>query len=243
MTLLNHLPGHPLLKPIEAAARPALAVPLVLLIDGLTLTRECLAHALRQQTGDFLLHSVASPEQAQGDPPDAVLLNIHAARVDDAAVTARIADIAARFDGASLLVIAELDDGRLAVEAIRRGARGYLPTSLNAQLLAAAIGLVLAGGTFVPQRLIADCTAATSPRVAPAGRYGLTRREVEVLALLRQGKPNKLIAYELAISQSTVKIYVRSIMRKLHATNRTQLAVLTWPLPAGPADRAGSPVA
>jgi DNA-binding NarL/FixJ family response regulator len=54
----------------------------------------------------------------------------------------------------------------------------------------------------------------------------LTAREIEVLNGLRQGKSNKVIAYELNISISTVKIYVRNIMKKLKATNRTQVAFL-----------------
>jgi DNA-binding NarL/FixJ family response regulator len=54
----------------------------------------------------------------------------------------------------------------------------------------------------------------------------LTPRESEVLARLRQGKPNKIIAHELAISESTVKVFVRRILIKLHASNRTEVACL-----------------
>jgi DNA-binding NarL/FixJ family response regulator len=55
---------------------------------------------------------------------------------------------------------------------------------------------------------------------------GFTRREAQVLEQLQQGKANKVIAYELNISESTVKVHVRNIMKKLHATNRTQVAFL-----------------
>jgi DNA-binding NarL/FixJ family response regulator len=54
----------------------------------------------------------------------------------------------------------------------------------------------------------------------------LTPRESEVLACPRQGKPNKVIAHELAISESTVKVFVHRILLKLHASNRTEIAVL-----------------
>jgi DNA-binding NarL/FixJ family response regulator len=56
---------------------------------------------------------------------------------------------------------------------------------------------------------------------------GLTPREMEVVARLRQGKPNKVIAYELEISESTVKAFVRRILIKLNALNRTEVAHLT----------------
>jgi DNA-binding NarL/FixJ family response regulator len=58
------------------------------------------------------------------------------------------------------------------------------------------------------------------------GADGFTPRQLEVLRLLRQGKPNKIIAYELDVEESTVKVHVRHIMRKLKATNRTHAVVL-----------------
>jgi DNA-binding NarL/FixJ family response regulator len=61
--------------------------------------------------------------------------------------------------------------------------------------------------------------------------HRLTHRETEVLALVRQGKANKTIAYELGMSGSTVKVHVRHIMRKMGATNRTQAAFNVTRLP------------
>lgn len=216
---------------------------LVLLIDETTLTRECLVHMLREHASGVAIDSVAYVSDAPATRPDIVVLNIHGARVDDDAVLRRIAEIRQRFSDPPVITIAELDDSRLAIEAIRRQLRGYLPTSVSAKVLAAAIGLVLAGGTFVPEpeRLIAEygVPAASPPRewVDP---LGLTRRERDVLGQLRQGKPNKLIAYDLSISEATVKVHIRSIMKKLRATNRTQLAVLgglAIPQPPRPAER------
>ncbi|MCX5497631.1 response regulator transcription factor [Kaistia dalseonensis] len=54
---------------------------------------------------------------------------------------------------------------------------------------------------------------------------GLTDRELEVLRILRQGKSNKIISFELNISESTTKVHISNIMRKLHVHNRTQIAV------------------
>ena len=194
----------------------------VLLIDSAKLTRECLAEMLRRHAGGFALNSTANTDDAGTGTPDAVLLNIHAARVDDAPVLQQLAEIRTRFPGVPVAVIAAREDAVLAMAALRLQLRGYLPTSLGPGTLVAAVALMLAGGTYIPPPPLAD--GAT--RGGGSDALGLTRREQDVLALLRQGKPNKLIARELAISEATVKVHVRSIMAKLRARNRTQLAVL-----------------
>jgi DNA-binding NarL/FixJ family response regulator len=65
-----------------------------------------------------------------------------------------------------------------------------------------------------------------SPLVRAARDCNLTEREAEILASIEMGKPNKVIAYELGISESTVKVHARNLMTKLHAANRTHLAFL-----------------
>ena len=87
-----------------------------------------------------------------------------------------------------------------------------------------AVQLVLAGGTYVPaDYLDFPCVAAT-PSAAP-GR--VTNRELAVVRAIKQGKSNKTIAYDLNMCESTVKVHVRNIMKKLNAKNRTQIAMLT----------------
>jgi DNA-binding NarL/FixJ family response regulator len=66
----------------------------------------------------------------------------------------------------------------------------------------------------------------------------LTQREIAVLALMKHGKPNKIIAHELGMSASTVKVHVRHIMRKMGAANRTQAALNADKILALAADRA-----
>jgi DNA-binding NarL/FixJ family response regulator len=93
-------------------------------------------------------------------------------------------------------------------------------------MLVSALGLVVAGGTFVPKEYLLSQGAAErsmmKERLPTHGR--LTARERDVLALLKQGKPNKLIAHELNVSESTVKVHVRNTMRKTGTTNRTEVA-------------------
>jgi DNA-binding NarL/FixJ family response regulator len=153
-----------------------------------------------------------------------------------------------------LVILSDVDDFETAIAAIRSGARGYIPTTLGMEVATAALKLVMAGGTFISAASLlnssADTRAATDT-LDPAGaakresgsRLGerpaattetaaaiaaetlLTPRELEVLACLSAGKQNKLIAYELNMRESTVKVHVRHLMKKFHATNRTQLAI------------------
>jgi DNA-binding NarL/FixJ family response regulator len=124
-----------------------------------------------------------------------------------------------------VVVLAQKNDVDLARTAIRHGAKGYIPCTLGFDITVEAVRFVLAGGTYVPM----DCVFATGPSVAaapvarPSG--GVTAREVAVIRALQQGKSNKVIAYELNMCESTVKVHVRNLMKKMKAKNRTDLAM------------------
>jgi DNA-binding NarL/FixJ family response regulator len=108
------------------------------------------------------------------------------------------------------------------------GVRGYVVTSCSLGEVVGAIRLVNAGGTFVPAsslRGTQQLTIADGSKSAQKGA-SLTPRQTAVLKALREGKPNKIIAYELCMAESTVKVHVRTMMKKFRATNRTQLAFL-----------------
>ena len=92
-------------------------------------------------------------------------------------------------------------------------------------MIQAAIRFVHAGGTYAPLGQLLTIPAERNPTAAASSAdHQLTPRQAAVLEHLRQGKANKIIAYELSMSESTVKVHVRNIMRKLSATNRTQVA-------------------
>ena len=126
-----------------------------------------------------------------------------------------------------------MKDSQCIGEALRQGIRGYIPTTLTSRILIEALRLIQAGGTFIPADALSEAlsdrrstAAETNSAAARLGACRLTPRQSQVLELLRSGKPNKIIAYELAMRESTVKVHVRQIMRKLHATNRTEAAFL-----------------
>lgn len=125
------------------------------------------------------------------------------------------------------VVLADNEDPDLIVQTLGKSVRGYVPTSLSIDIAVRAMALARAGGVFVPvgslmaAHRVADGASAIAPKA-----NGLTERQAAVLDALRRGKPNKIIAHELKMRESTVKVHVRNLMRKLHATNRTQVAYL-----------------
>jgi DNA-binding NarL/FixJ family response regulator len=106
------------------------------------------------------------------------------------------------------------------------GAKGYIPMTMGFQIAIEAVRFVLAGGTYVP----AECLLSGIPPASPSSQRpqtagAITARELAVIRAIQQGKPNKIIAYELNMCESTVKVHVRHVMKKLRAKNRTDVAI------------------
>jgi DNA-binding NarL/FixJ family response regulator len=227
-------------RPEVATKTPRARRTRVCILDGMTLRRECLLRTLRVGARDLDIDGAASCGGAMADPeqkPDIVLFNINVASLASDWVRSTIAELQ-RHVGAPILILSDVADSKAALQAVAMGLRGYVPTSVDVGLLVAAIRLVLAGGTFITQDIVADFAkhSSESPPEDNIVFLGFTRREAEVIEKIQQGKINKTIAYELNISESTVKIHVRHVMKKLKATNRTQVAFLVQRRAAGTHD-------
>ena len=225
--------------PLEGphAGRRAGKAMSIVLIDRRPLTRQCLVRWLQDGSPDLHVTPLGSPvelidsRRASSDH-DIIIFSIAGASVTDPETLAKIALLRRRMGRVPLVLLSDRDDIDEIVEAIEHGARGYVPTSLEPAEAAAALQCVAAGGTFIPAGALLKVAheRGERPMQGAPGRSAiesLTRRERQVLARLRQGKPNKVIAYELEISESTVKVFVRRILMKLNASNRTQVATLT----------------
>ncbi len=124
-----------------------------------------------------------------------------------------------------VIVLACNNDAELARSAICHGAKGYIPVTMGFEIAIEAVRFVLAGGTYAPM----DCLLPRDPpgnALSQPPRTGLvTGRELDVIRAVQKGKSNKVIAYELNMCESTVKVHVRNVMRKLEAKNRTDVAI------------------
>jgi len=134
-----------------------------------------------------------------------------------------------------VVVISASEDVADIKDILDAGAMGYILKSSSSQVILSALRLVLAGGVYVPVNVLHDvdspCEPAAKPTACkptankPGAGSNLTHRQVEVLRLIIQGKPNKSIARELQLSEGTVKIHLASIYRALSVSNRTEAAM------------------
>lgn len=127
-----------------------------------------------------------------------------------------------------MIVLSDGDDLEQIVSVLDNGARGYIPTDLALDVAVEAVRLVCAGGVFIPaSSLVSARQSGETSRPAPHSTNGIfTARQAAVVDAVRRGKANKVIAFELKMRESTVKVHVRNIMKKLNAKNRTEVAFM-----------------
>jgi DNA-binding NarL/FixJ family response regulator len=114
-----------------------------------------------------------------------------------------------------------------AKSALSAGAAGYVPKTSSAQVLLGALKLILAGGIYLPPLLLDTNDTEENVRTsADAAAAGLTRRQLEVLVLLSDGKTNRQIAEQLGLSEGTVKLHVAAVFKALKVHSRTQAVML-----------------
>lgn len=161
---------------------------------------------------------------------DMILFRISGAVLADNWLDGQVAWLHANQPDTPLVAIIEPDRTWPIGELVDRlHLQGYIPTSSSMEVAAAVLRLVAAGGTYVPHALdekpspVLTGKTLRTPKAASIAE--LTPRECGVLELLECGMPNKIIAYRLSLSQSTVKAHVHNIILKLKVHNRTEAAV------------------
>jgi DNA-binding NarL/FixJ family response regulator len=241
--------SRPLTMPVAATSHnddpllpdaAASASPPIFIIDGHAFARDCLAAAFRSITPEREIMVFASAqdliEAAPNSPaPSLILLCDHNTRLDRQRLEADLQLLTTRNRSAPVVLLCDIDDIQLINRAFETGTRGYIPSSLPLQVAIQAIEVVQAGGTYMPAELLVAMRKSDSTDAKRAIASSLTPRQFAVLEELRKGKANKVIALELAMRESTVKVHVRNIMRKLRARNRTEVTFLTqglFPKPA-----------
>jgi DNA-binding NarL/FixJ family response regulator len=205
------------------------------LVDPKPLTRRLIGDLLAKAFPECAMVAVSTCEElldiggGRIGRPNLVVVYIRSAGLTNTSVQSGLELLRVRLPDAPTVVLSDRDGVDEVNRALAHGVRGYIPTSVECEVAVAALRLVNAGGTFIP----ADALRAApgkqddQPEGERRGRsdeLDLTPRELSVIDLLREGKPNKLIAAQLEMQESTVKVHVRNILRKLHADNRTHAA-------------------
>jgi DNA-binding NarL/FixJ family response regulator len=198
----------------------------IAVIESRTFIRECIRRSVQSVIPLPVLTYSTAIELEQQDHLASPKLIIYSLVEDNKAASTNalkvLSELAAR---TPVIVLSCNNDAELARTAICQGAKGYIPVSLGFEIAIEAVRFVLAGGTYVPiDCLLARGGPSDAPSQPPA--LGLvTARELAVIRAIQKGKSNKVIAYELNMCESTVKVHVRNIMKKLDAKNRTDVAI------------------
>jgi two-component system, NarL family, nitrate/nitrite response regulator NarL len=206
----------------------------VILIDASRLFREGLRRIF-SGSAFTVIHEAASIADAlpviETLQPSLVLVDLPDSGQE---LTARISQIRAAAPRARTVLLTETIRGDRLADALSVGVDGYLLKSISADALHQSLLLVLMGEKVFPTDLadlLANGRLMSRGGAGSEHSNGLSDRETQILGCLVSGAQNKQIAYELKISDGTVKVHLKAILKKIHVQNRTQAAI--WALAHG----------
>lgn len=226
---------------------------IVLVVDALELRRAGITSLVDQWAQAIGLHTVGiSPDEMAAHSPHGgkvrlVILSIGGSSLREGALQNWAKSARDLFPETPRAILSDRTEAEEAIAAAQIGKQAFLSTSMEPEIARQALTFILGGGTFFPREALLH-QHASAARAANGHAHdhrtetdGLTRRQIEVLERLRLGRSNKHIARDLDMQESTVKVHVRQIMRKLGASNRTQAALLSAPVPNTPPAQNGVP--
>jgi DNA-binding NarL/FixJ family response regulator len=214
-----------------------------LVVDDHALIRDAMRGVLKELQSDATLLEAASSAQAMDlirQHPDLALILLDLQLPDRDGIEA-LKELREQYPAISVVMLSAFNDRDNVVRALDNGALGFIPKTNSREVLLGALRLILAGGTYIPPEVLtvgpaggaASKDTAATKRPSPA-ELGLTERQVDVLALMMEGKSNKLICRALDLAEPTVKNHVSAILKALGVANRTEavlaVAALGWEL-------------
>lgn len=203
-----------------------LQVDKIIIVDDHPLFRQALLGTLQpklSQTRWLEAQTLAELEQLlqQHNDSDLILLdlNIPGAHGFDTLIQVRN-----RFPHIPVVVVSAYEDQQTISKAMTFGASGFIPKSASSQDIFSAIEQVLCGNIWLPEGFEADEQDTQNPDIAERVS-SLTQQQYRILMMFAQGMLNKQIAYDLDVSEATIKAHATAIFRKLDVRNRTQAVI------------------
>jgi DNA-binding NarL/FixJ family response regulator len=209
----------------------------ILLVDDHALIRDALRGVLKELAPEATVLEASDSRQAMRLVEahldlHVILLDLNLPDRDGFAV---LADLRRRHATISLVVLSASQDRDSILKAIDLGALGFIPKSSPRDVMANALRLIFSGGVYIPPEALAPTEFKEHARRRSPADLGLTGRQVEVLALMMEGKSNKAISRMLDVAEPTVKHHVTAVLKALNVTNRTEAVIavgtLGWELP------------
>jgi DNA-binding NarL/FixJ family response regulator len=205
----------------------------IIVADDHPLFREALRHALGRAVPDATVVEAdtvaALLDEAERHPEaDLLLLDLN---MPGANGFSALVQMRAHHPSLPVVIISANEDPGVIRRSIAHGAAGFVPKSSTVEEMVEALRAVLDGDVWIPASVDAESPTLEGPEADVASRLAsLTPQQFRVLTMLSAGLLNKQIAYELGVSEATIKAHMTAIMQKLGATNRTQAVVLSQQL-------------
>ena len=197
----------------------------ILIADDHALFRDGLAMRLEQINPEIVLHQAPSFSQAvkildKENNIDIIIVDLD---MPDMRWEDGVEELKKKAPNASMIIISASEDIRNIRKILATGIKGYIPKRSDPKIMYNALKLILEGGTYIPPALI-ESSSENNNGYRTNGK-SLTNRQSQVLDLIAQGKSNKQIAYEMGVSEATVKLHINALLRSLKVNNRTQAVV------------------
>jgi len=195
-------------------------MPRVVIADDHPLFRSALAHAVGKVWPEAAIIEASSAAEARAalaeGGAEALLLDLHMA---DSTGLSALMDLRQDYPALPIVIVSASEEPRVAAAAAQLGAAGFIPKSSSLDAMREGLSAVRYGDGWFPET--GESTDDDLARIA-----SLTPAQRRILACIRQGLLNKQIAYELTISEATVKAHITAILRKLGVNSRTQAVLL-----------------
>ena len=200
----------------------------VLITDEQSLFRDGLSLRLKQINQDINILQSANLIEMQKllskEPDiDILILDIDLAELSATEVINKIKTTA---PNTKIVAISASEDTRNIRKILSNGVKGYIPKKSDSNNLSGALKLILDGGTYIPLAMLENNIDYNKNIQQHSLKKNLTNRQSQVLDLIAQGKSNKQIAYDMGVSEATVKLHINALLRSLKVNNRSQ-AVIT----------------
>ena len=196
----------------------------VLIVDDHPLMREALRDIIEADENYEIAGEAVNGSQgvamAVENNPDVVLLDLSLPDMDGIQVMREILE--AR-PGTRVFIITSAEQDEKALEAVRAGAAGYMTKDASPSHIRYGLGEVAAGIRFIPPEIGEKLARALQQEGKSSGP--LTGREKDILRLVGEGRTNREISGQLALSEGTVRVHISNIIRKLELKNRSQVAL------------------
>ena len=195
----------------------------IIIADDHPLFRTALSHAVSKVWPDATVIEASSAANARAelnDGAEALLLDLH---MEDSSGLSVLMDLRQDFPALPIVIVSASEEPRVYAAASQLGAAAFIPKSASLDLMRDALSAVREGDSWFPdnEQTVDDDLA----RIA-----SLTPAQRRILSQMREGLLNKQIAYELDISEATVKAHITAIFRKLNVISRTQAVLLATKL-------------